>query len=113
MREELRPCIVKTMKIEHGWKIGKVVCENDKAREAQEVMEEKAETHKGHFHRWIDEDGTIGNKLIVRTYGLVEFDDGTIHKVAPECITFSDKHVISVNIDYDMIAEVAAKMMKD
>lgn len=91
MREELRPCIVKTIKIEHVWKIGKVVCENDKAREVQEVREEKIETHKGYFHRWIDEDVTIENKLIVRTYGLVEFEDGTMHKVEPTSINFIDR----------------------
>lgn len=47
--------------------------------------------HKGYFHRWINENVSIGNKLVVRTYCLVEFEKGTVHKVDPECITFADR----------------------
>ena len=52
-------------------------------------------------------------KATGRSYGVVEYEDGTIHKVDPECIAFTDNHVISVNIDYDMIANAVTKMMKD
>lgn len=111
-REELRPCVVKigeetvTTRTIHGERNTKAVKE--------------AETHKGYFHTWGNE-AYVTNGFIAGTtagqvstlYGVVEYKDGTVHKVPPECITFTDEHVISVNIDYDMIAEVAAKMMKD
>lgn len=72
------------------------------------------------FHRWADEDetllkleglrnsedagaayrlykqhGIIGHEFSVevirKTYALVEYQDGTVHMVAPELITFTDK----------------------
>lgn len=104
-RQELRPCIVKigeeteTIQFINERPITKVV--------------KNGEKHKCYFHKWIEESLSCGECSKITTYGLVEYEDGTMHKVEPECITFTDKHVISVNIDYDMIAEVAAKMMKD
>lgn len=110
-RQELRPCIVK---------IGEETkeCRKISGERTIEVIKE-AETHKGYFHTWGSESYVTNGFLAGTTagqastlYGVVEYEDGTVHKVSPECITFTDKHVISVNIDYDMIAEVAAKMMK-
>lgn len=74
------------------------------------------------FHRWADEDepllkldvfchsnarehiydqykqhGIIGPEFSVevirKTYALVEYQDGTVHMVAPELVTFTDKEV--------------------
>ena len=74
------------------------------------------------FHRWADEDetllkldalrnlgdaasiyneykrfGIIGPEFSVevirKTYALVEYQDGTVHMVAPELVTFTDKVV--------------------
>ena len=74
------------------------------------------------FHRWADEDepllkldvfchtnaraqiydqykqhGVIGPEFSVnvirKTYALVEYQDGTVHLVAPELVTFTDKEV--------------------
>lgn len=107
-RQELRPCIVKMLKYPHT------------KRNQCSKSEPGEEIHKGYFHTWGNESYVTNGYLAGTTagqvstlYGVVEYEDGTVHKVPPECITFTDKHVISVNIDYDMIAEVAAKMMKD
>ena len=113
MREELRPCIVNIPEV------------TEKCRAAgnsviQTRVVNEAETHKGYFHTWAHESYATNGFIVGTTaghvsspYGIVEYEDGTVHKVDPECITFTDKHVISVNIDYDMIVDAVAKMMKD
>lgn len=104
-REELRPCIVKigeeteTIQFINERPITKVV--------------KKGEKHKCYFHKWIEESLSCGEYSKITTYGLVECEDGTMHKVDPECITFTDKHVISVNIDSDAIAMAVSKMIND
>lgn len=113
MKENLRPCIINIPEI-----TGKYRTEGNSVIQTRVVRE--AETHKGYFHTWAHE-SYVTNGFVVGTtagqvsslYGIVEYEDGTVHKVEPECIIFTDKHVISVNIDYDMIAEAVAKMMKD
>lgn len=113
MKENLRPCIVNIAEITEKYRTaGNSVIQTRVVREA--------ETHKGYFHTWGSE-AYATNGLMAGTtagqvstlYGVVEYEDGTIHKVDPECITFTDRCVISVNIDYNMIADAAVKMMKD
>ena len=83
MEKELRPCTVKigeetkTVRYANSEPIAKIVKEG--------------ETHKGYFHKWIDEGASIGCESVMKSYGIVEYDDGTVHKVDPECITFSDR----------------------
>jgi hypothetical protein len=50
------------------------------------------------FHRWAEDDEvllTANAKEIVdvirQTYALVEYQDGTVHMVAPELVQFTDK----------------------
>lgn len=58
----------------------------------------EAEIHNGYFHTWTTEAyvtdgylvGTIAGQMS-SLYGIVEYEDGTVHKVDPECITFTDK----------------------
>ncbi len=90
MKENLRPCTIKieeettTTRTIHGEKHTKVVKE--------------AETHKGYFHTWGSE-AYVTNGYFVGTtagqvstlYGVVEYEDGTVHKVNPECIAFTDR----------------------
>lgn len=83
MKEELRPCIIKigeetvTTRTIHEEKHTKVIKE--------------AETHKGYFHTWTYESYVTNGFLAGTTvgqvstlYGVVEYEDGTIHKVVPE-----------------------------
>ncbi len=113
MKEDLRPCIVNIPEVTERYRTaGNSVIQTRVVREA--------ETNKGYFHTWGSE-AYVTNGFMAGTtagqvstlYGVVEYEDGTVHKVEPECITFTDKHVISVNIDYDMIVDAVAKMMKD
>lgn len=89
-REELRPCVVKigeetvTTRAIHGEHNTKVVKE--------------AEIHKGYFHTWENESYVTNGYLAGTTagqvstlYGVVEYEDGTVHKVDPEYITFTDR----------------------
>ena len=113
MKEDLRPCIVNIPEVTDRYQAAR-----DSLIQTRIVRE--AETHKGYFHVWAHEsnvtngfmDGTTDGQ-VSSLYGIVEYEDGTVHKVEPECITFTDKHVISVNIDHDMIADAVVKMMKD
>ncbi len=113
MEKDLRPCIVNIPEVTERYRTaGNSVIQTRIVREA--------EIHKGYFHTWAHE-SYVTNGLMIETttgqvstlYGVVEYEDGAIHKVDPECIAFTDNHVISVNIDYDMIANAVAKMMKD
>ena len=106
MAEELRPCIVE---------IGEQVEERKFIHGKREVeIIKRAETHKGHFHIWGSEAYVTNGYLVGTTagqvssfYGVVEYEDGTVHKVAPECITFTDMHNETVNkeSEKDMIVE--------
>lgn len=57
--------------------------------------------YKGYFHTWGSEAyvtngflvGTTAGQIST-TYGVVEYEDGTVHKVPPECITFTDREVV-------------------
>lgn len=88
--ENLRPCrieireeTIETRSI-HGERSTKVVKE--------------AESHKGYFHTWGSEayvtngflDGTTAGQISA-LYGVVEYEDGTVHRVPPECIIFTDR----------------------
>ena len=62
------------------------------------------ETHKGYFHTWGIESyvtsgylvGTVAGQ-VSNLYGVIEYEDGSIHKIDPVCITFTDG-----NIDTDI-----------
>lgn len=88
-KNELRPCIVK---------IGEITERHHYANgiSKTEVIKE-AEIHKGYFHTWGVEAyttngylaGTVAGQVSI-LYGLVEYEDGTMHRVDPECISFTD-----------------------
>ena len=85
-REKLRPCIVKIMKYP-----------SRKINQCSKI-EPQEETHKGYFHTWAHESYVTNGFMVGTTagqvstlYGVVEYKDGTIHKVDPKCITFTDR----------------------
>lgn len=87
--KSLRPCIVKDNKV-----VMEIRYVNDKLK--KELVE--YETYKGLFHTWgidayVTEAYLIGMSggQFSSLYGVVEFEDGTIHKVDPESITFIDR----------------------
>lgn len=69
-REELRTCIVATTDTEG-----------------------KKEQHKAYFHRW--HENRLGNSCML--YGIVEYEDGSIHGAIPGEITFTDRETIQIN----------------
>ena len=79
-KSNLRPCTVRILK-------------NPFKRLATEE-----EIHNGYFHIWGIESyiksgysvGTVAGQ-ISSTFGIVEYEDGTVHRVAPECIKFTDR----------------------
>lgn len=85
-KEELRPCIVKIMKYP-----------NRKINQCSKIEPEE-EIHKGYFHTWGSVEyvtngylaGTIAGQISM-LYGVVEYENGTVHRVPPECITFADR----------------------
>lgn len=85
-KNNLRSCIVKMVSVTNHRVSGNCKVEN------------KVEERKGFFHCWCH-DAFIANSYIIgeslgqitSTYGLVEYEDGTIHKVLPECIKFIDR----------------------
>lgn len=89
-KEELRPCIVKIEEVTDSLK-------RIDGKRITNIIKE-AELHKGYFHTW-GSNQYVTNGYIVGTvagqisylYGVVEYEDGSIHKVDPECITFTDR----------------------
>lgn len=89
-KSELRPCIVKIGEITERecWANGK----------SETKVIKEAETRKGYFHIWASVQyvtngflaGTVAGQVST-FYGVVEYEDGSIHKVDPECITFTDR----------------------
>ena len=83
---ELRPCIVKI--------------EKQQNRNSRQCRIVETETHKGYFHKWDNEAYVVNGYLAGTTagqmstmYGIVEYEDGTVHRVLPECISFVDNDI--------------------
>ena len=60
-------------------------------------IDPEEEIHNGYFHIWGSESYVVNAYLIGETsgqistlYGVVEYEDGTVHRVPPECITFTE-----------------------
>lgn len=91
MKEDLRPCIVNIPEVTERYRTA-----GNSVIQTRIVSE--AETNKGYFHTWAHE-SYVTNGLMIGTtagqvstlYGVVEYEDGTIHKVDPKCITFTDR----------------------
>ena len=87
---QLRSCIVK---IE-----GTTITKRNAIGERETEVIGEVRTHKGYFHTWAVE-AYMTNGYLVGTapgqvstlYGLVEYEDGTMHKVIPEHIIFTDR----------------------
>lgn len=113
MRENLRPCIVNIPEVTERYRTA-----GNSVIQTRIVSE--AETHKGYFHTWAHE-SYVTNGLMIGTtagqvstlYGVVEYEDGAIHKVDPECITFTKRQKVNIDIDSDIIAKAVVEMMKD
>lgn len=78
-RESLRTCIVE-------------MPENLSAKSVHCGIE-KPRRQVGYFHLWCCESEDayiIGASRASTLYGIVEYDDGTVHRVPPEYITFTD-----------------------
>lgn len=89
-KEELRPCVVKIGELPRTVRNATGEC-------SREVLKE-AEIHKGYFHTWANEQyvtngylvGTVAGQMS-SLYGVVEYEDGTVHRIDPECIIFTDR----------------------
>lgn len=55
----------------------------------------EAEEHKALFHRWVD----IGIDSHIGVFGLVEYEDGTIHLVNAVEIRLTDRIKTEIGID--------------
>lgn len=85
-RERLRPCNVCTFNI---------------VKDA--FGEDGVEHHKAYFHRWFER--KIGE--LHELLAVVEYEDGKIHFVNANDITFTDRQNATVNIDEDSIEKAA------
>lgn len=91
MKEKLRPCIVK---------IGEEteISYNAVGERKNKIVKE-ADVYKAFFHKWYKEDRTERSAYTLLDCGIkskllavVEYEDGTVHLVEPECITFTDRY---------------------
>lgn len=91
MYNNLRKCIVEIPSIENRYM--------RKGKEVGTEVVREAEDHNALFHQWIKEEYTVAPSPFVggdnggqysHTYALVEYENGTIHKVEPEYIRFID-----------------------
>lgn len=66
------------------------------AGELQKEVLQEAETHNAVFHRWVYEQYKVpvyrnGQCQYSSVLALVEYEDGTVHKVEPEYIRFVER----------------------
>lgn len=64
--------------------------------EFQKEVFKQAETHNAFFHRWVDEQYKVpvyrnGSRQYSPVFALVEYEDGTVHRVKPEHIKFVER----------------------
>lgn len=90
-RNQLRSCTVRVNEVTETYRTLPDM-------EGKTRVIKEAKTHKGYFHTWGVEAYTTTGYLVgtvpgqVSTlYGLVEYEDGTMHKVDPGCIRFLDR----------------------
>lgn len=90
MKEDLRPCIVKIG--EETETIQSLISEP-----ITQIIKEGQE-HNGFFHMWYKEERTdesvetlLNNGVKTSLFGIVEYEDGSVHRVEPECINFTDR----------------------
>lgn len=78
----------------------------------QELRPCKAGSLNGLFHRWIEEADVIEPSLMIgghpggvvrMTFGIVEFEDGTIDKIVPSKISFLDNKFNEYNFKTEVI----------
>lgn len=93
-KDRLRPCIVTIPAIEEITRIYN--------REKKTRILKPEEIHSALFHRWIDESMVVGDSLLLggapggqisHTYGLVEYENGEVQCVNPDCIRFTDREI--------------------
>lgn len=92
-KDELRPCIVKFVRNNHRYELNTAPDAGENTVEFKRISREECETHKGYFHKWSDD-----------KHGIVEYEDGTVHEVPPDCIIFVDRQNASVNVCADEMA---------
>ena len=91
---QLRPCIV------HVPALTKTIHNMSGKRTTKEIRPK--EEHKGLFHFWgfrselYDASLMIGGHpggQVSDTFAVVEYEDGTVHEVAPTCVRFVDNAI--------------------
>jgi len=97
IKGELRPCIVTIPeKYERRFR----AIDGSLKEKSKKVSDE--ETHNALFYRWHEQLYTVGESPMVggcaagrisELCGIVEYEDGTIHKVDPSCIQFIDRKI--------------------
>lgn len=75
-KEELRPCIVREI-VENISDDGDVGV--------------SFRTHNGFFHRWYESSMEKNGSKINHIFGIVEYEDGTVHNHYPSEIQFTDR----------------------
>lgn len=99
-KQELRPCIVD---IPGEYESMRYVGLGIDPTEIHTKCTRGPEHHKGWFHRWIKNQFSFDSCTGVESFGLVEYEDGSVHKVDPECITFMDRCKPDTHIEVEDI----------
>lgn len=109
-RNKLRPCVVTIPAVE-------VATRNYKGQKKTSVLKQE-EIHTALFHRWIDESMVVSDSFIIggamggqisHTYGLVEYENGEVQCVEPDCIKFTDTQNVNIELDMKEIARLVRK----
>lgn len=87
-KDELRPCIVK---IPGEYESVRYAGFGMDPTEIHTECIKEPERHRGWFHKWIENQFSFDDCTGVQSFGIVEYEDGSVHKVDPECITFTDR----------------------
>ncbi len=87
IEKQLRPCVVTIPEV--------TIPKNLKGGGYESVVVREAKKHNALFHRWHESFGTIGKSPLVggpssALFGVVEYEDGTVHQVNAEWIQFID-----------------------
>ena len=95
IERKLRPCMVYIpAKIKHK--------QNTSTQPGQYIIEQPKHEVKALFHCWNFRSELVGESYfrgghpagqISSTFALVEYEDGTIHEVAPTCVRFVDNAI--------------------
>ena len=76
MKENLRPCVVNIPELTERYRTN--IDDEIHTGIIRKAEIHRAYFHRAYFHKWVEDGASSGCESIMKSYGIVEYEDGTI-----------------------------------